>query len=442
MNADFVRDAPSKTQEWGTFRDSLRAPIHRWFTYPAGFSYKAVEASFAAHGVKHGQVVYDPFMGTATTNVVAKNFGINSYGVEAHPFVFRIARTKMQWDVKLSAVTKAVRTIEGSVNQRRIRSNGNLGLQLNETFPELILKCYEKNILADLFFIRESMAAIKTSPAIRDVMYVGLVALLREVSSAATGWPYIAPKKKKTTSLNKDALVEFSRIVLSMAQDIETVKGESSPYSESSCHKLFNADSRHTQKLITSRSVDHVFTSPPYLNNFDYADRTRLELYFFGEAKTWGDISRDIRTKLITSATTQISRSDPKYILSKEIQKRAPMVYDILTKAVNDLSQVRLIKGGKKSYDHLVAGYFNDMFLIIGEVFRVLKRGKTAVFVLGDSAPYGVHIPTEQLLGEIGCALGFHRYTTQQLRTRGDKWRGNTQRHHVALKESILTLYK
>ena len=31
--------------EWGTFKDSLRAPVHNWFTYPAGFSYKAVERS-------------------------------------------------------------------------------------------------------------------------------------------------------------------------------------------------------------------------------------------------------------------------------------------------------------------------------------------------------------------------------------------------------------
>jgi hypothetical protein len=34
-------------QEWGTFKESLSAPIQSWFTYPAGFSCKAVEASFA-----------------------------------------------------------------------------------------------------------------------------------------------------------------------------------------------------------------------------------------------------------------------------------------------------------------------------------------------------------------------------------------------------------
>ncbi len=38
--------ADKTVQEWGTFKDSLKAPVHRWFTYPAGFSYKAPFSSF------------------------------------------------------------------------------------------------------------------------------------------------------------------------------------------------------------------------------------------------------------------------------------------------------------------------------------------------------------------------------------------------------------
>ena len=30
--------ATPDASEWGTFKDSLRAPVHRWFTYPAGFA--------------------------------------------------------------------------------------------------------------------------------------------------------------------------------------------------------------------------------------------------------------------------------------------------------------------------------------------------------------------------------------------------------------------
>ena len=62
---------PTEVQDWGTFKDSLRAPIHNWFTYPAGFSYKAVESSIRRYEIQQGQVIYDPFMGSGTTNLVS-----------------------------------------------------------------------------------------------------------------------------------------------------------------------------------------------------------------------------------------------------------------------------------------------------------------------------------------------------------------------------------
>jgi hypothetical protein len=113
-----------------------------------------------------------------------------------------------------------------------------------------------------------------------------------------------------------------------------------------------------------------------------------------------------------------------------------------LKKSVSQLGEIRLTRGGKKSYDHLVSGYFNDMFQIISEVYRILKNDTKAVFVLGDSAPYGVHIPTDDLIGKIGLGVGFSDYRIDILRERGGKWKDNPQRHNVLLRESIVTLVK
>jgi hypothetical protein len=50
-------------------------------------------------------VVYDPFAGTATRLVVCKSRGIESYGVEAHPFVYQVATVKTFWNYgKLDAL--------------------------------------------------------------------------------------------------------------------------------------------------------------------------------------------------------------------------------------------------------------------------------------------------------------------------------------------------
>lgn len=427
-------------KNWGTFKDSLRAPVHRWFTYPAGFSFKAVEHSFERFGIKQSMTIYDPFMGSGTTNLVAKSLGINSIGVEAHPFVFNITKAKMCWDIDTRTIEKFLIDLNKKFdNIYQIKSKT---LELDEHFPELVLKCYTKIMLIKLLIIRDYFNEYDLKENEKSFLFVSITALLRSLSSAATGWPYIAPKKVKTTSEDKDALLEFLKLCRAMLKDVSDIKKMSVPEYDKSKHKLLLGSSADVSKHIPDSTIDHIFTSPPYLNNFDYSDRTRLELYFWGHASNWADITKNIRSKLMTSATTQILRSDPKYVFSEDIKNNCPEVFYFLNKAVTDLGELRKIKGGKKSYDLMVVGYFNDIYQIISECFRVLKPKTKALFVLGDSAPYGVHIPTDQLIGEIGCCIGFDNYTIEILRKRGDKWKSNPQRHDIALQESIVILEK
>lgn len=429
-------------REWGTFKDSLKAPIHRWFTYPAGFSYKAVEYSIKTYGITKGQTIYDPFMGSGTTNVVAKTLGINSYGVEAHPFIFEVAQAKLDWSINPVDIRNALKNIEEEVRVRKPALYNSAHDILDKEFPELILKCYSDSVLLELMIIRDTLMSLPLSRNSYRFLFVGLASLLRQVSSAATGWPYIAPKKNKVTSNGKIPIVEFKRCIYEMLDDVRITIAKSDPSYIDAEHHYFNDDSRNTFRLIPNNSIDHIFTSPPYLNNFDYADRTRLELYFFGQAKTWGDISNSIRSRLITSATTQILRNDPRYVISSELQSSCPDVFISLQTATKELSKLRLQKGGKKSYDLLVSGYFNDMYLSLKDAFRVLKNGCAAIYVLGDSAPYGVYIPTDELIGKIALNIGFSEFKIFTLRERGGKWPGNPQRHKVKLKESVVILKK
>ena len=58
--------------------------------------------------------------------------------------------------------------------------------------------------------------------------------------------------------------------------------------------------------------------------------------------------------------------------------------------------------------------------------------------MIGDSAPYGVHVPVERWLGELALAAGFHGYAFEKLRDRNVKWRN--RKHRVPLHEGILTI--
>lgn len=428
----------------GTFQDSLRAPVHRWFTYPAGFSYKAVEEALCACDIKPGMTIYDPFAGTATTLLSAKQHGVNSFGVEAHPFVQFVARTKLYWEFDPAELRSDIDGLIADI-QQAFKATDIASLPVAAIFPELVCKCYSREKLARLYLCREAIMKL-SKEHFRDFAKLGLTSLLRTVADVATGWPYIAPKKEKNNTKAKAAnslnVVESLRKQLyQMHSDVFVVRSKSKPGGEAT---LIAGDSRQHQSSIESESVHLAFTSPPYLNNYDYADRTRLETYFWGEANTWGDITEKVRTRLIMSATTQINRKDfdESSLLSDDVCATVPNIRAELTTKIAELSKLRLSKGGKKSYDIMVAGYFNDMLRVVRETYRVLKAGSRFMLILGDSAPYGVYIPTDTYLGEIGKAIGFSKYKVEELRERGGKWKDNPQRHSIALKECVLTLYK
>ena len=194
---------------------------------------------------------------------------------------------------------------------------------------------------------------------------------------------------------------------------------------------------------MADETVDLIITSPPYLNNYDYADRTRLETYFWGIHESWADITREVRDHLVMAATTQVRMSAMNGVREcPGIRELDGQIHKTLTEIITKLGEMRAIKKGRKTYDYMVAGYFEDMLQVLASAWNILKPGGSFVLVLGDSAPYGVHIPTELIFGKLGVAVGFSSYDIEQIRTRGGKWGHNPQRHNTPLRECILTIVK
>lgn len=421
------------TARLGTFQDCLKAPIHRWFKYPAGFSYKLVEAFVDELNLTGDHWILDPFAGCGTVNVVAKQRGVNAVGIEAHPFVHWVATVKCFWEFDMARLQRKMLELIQSV---RYPAPDVLKAQDLGEFPPLLHKCFSEANLQRLRFIRETIQAFDLTSQERDLFLLALVDTLRTTTKAGAGWPYIAPSKYHAKQ-ERDAVAVFCETAQMFVRDLIAVQAVRAKRNVA-CRILLH-DARQSYPL--EEKIDFAITSPPYLNNYDYADRTRLELYFLGWTRSWREITEQIRDRLIISATTQVRRSDLRTErLSDDLQSAAPAVYEELRAKGAQLSEIRHEKGGKKSYDLMVFGYFNDMFEVLRQVHRVLKPGAPFILVLGDSAPYGVHIPTDRYLGEIALGIGFRDYTIWPLRRRGEKWRANPQRHNVPLQEVILTL--
>ena len=104
--------------------------------------------------------------------------------------------------------------------------------------------------------------------------------------------------------------------------------------------------------------------------------------------------------------------------------------------------QINKERRRSKTFDLMTLLYFKDMHLVLEEIKRLMGKDALSFFVLGDSAPYGVHVPTDNILGEMSLEMGFSDFTLSPLRKRGLKWTTLTYRHKVILRESLLIIHR
>jgi hypothetical protein len=405
----------------GTFTDNMKLPVHRWFRYSAGFSAEWVESVLKNH---NAGTVLDPFVGSGTVCVAADKMGITSYGIEAHPFVFRLGQGKLSWGENIDDFGAAISKLKALAE--KIRDS----VSLSEA-NALILKCYSEDSLRDLYSIKAAYLKLANSwPAsINSLVFLAVNSILRATSHVGTAqWQYILPNKTKARVSNPyDALKLQAKM---MMDDMEAMQVES----VASKAVLLPTDSR-TLYGVPDNSIDLVITSPPYANNYDYADATRLEMSFWGEIDGWGDLHGTVRQYLICSSSQHASKDKMK--LAELLADPAiDPIKEELTKVCNELDVIRKTKGGNKAYHLMIAAYFADMARTFQALRRVTKNGATLCFVIGDSAPYGIHAPVERWFGELAIAYGFNSWTFEKIRDRNVKWKN--RKHTVLLHEGRL----
>ncbi|MDG9685727.1 hypothetical protein QC334_23860 [Streptomyces sp. DH18] len=189
---------------------------------------------------------------------------------------------------------------------------------------------------------------------------------------------------------------------------------------------------------VGNGSAHGCVTSPPYLNNFDYADATRLELYFWGDVTSWSQMCSEVRSDMLT-ATTQQSSVGAALDARKSLQKYGE-VGDQIGELADQLQKERGNRARGKEYDRVLPDYFVAIYRILENLAHALAPGAPAVFLVGDSAPYGVYVDTPGIMAKLGTQLGFVLEKDVILRHRGQRWKGNATRHNVQLAERFVLL--
>jgi hypothetical protein len=280
--------------------------------------------------------------------------------------------------------------------------------------------------------LRRALLAQETTSSAWQLCWLAFVSIIRMSSHAGTAqWQYVLPNKRKVSP--KEPFSAYFRKVSEMASDMRALQSETCGYQP----RLYQEDCR-LEGAVPAEWADLIITSPPYINNYDYADATRLEMTMMGEIEGWKDLQGAVRTHLVRSCTQHVSAyaSDVYQILKNPLLRP---ILDELEPTVMALDAEREMHGGKKNYHAMIVHYFLDLAQVWMQMRRISRSGSSVCFVIGDSAPYGIHVPVEQWLGRLALAAGFKSFEFSKFRDRNIKWKN--RKHQIPLHEGHLWIH-
>ena len=411
--------------EIGSAKDNFYSPVHNWYKFTAGFSYKFVEAIL--EGEKNSQnIVFEPFAGCGTTLVSSQKCGVKAIGNEGQEFMLDIIKAKLYWNIDKTECINSLNYIDSYIKEHLTN------FSMEEVHP-LLSTLYDNETLKVLYLTRDSLDHI-SNDKIRLFLKLALSQTMHKVGLYPIAVPYISRTKRMANSGH--AFARFQSIVLQMLEDIGPLQNIEQT------SEIYLHDSRFENPNIGDSICNYCITSPPYLNNLDYGEVSKVHTHFFGLTENWNDITQKVRKNLVTGATTHYRDIDFDINIFKEndFSKENQLVFDELFTSYIQIMEIAKTRNGKKSFNILMMHYFEDMYYVLKEMRRVLKKGSKAYLILGDSAPYGIYIPTTELLGRIAYSVGFNKYHIYIIRTRGTKWKSLKYRHNIELSENVLVL--
>lgn len=245
---------PKNIAELVTFIPNKFIPIHNWFYFKEGFSKQLVD--WLAEEYNLQSPVLDPFCGSGTTLLAAKQRGMESIGFDVSPLACFVSKAKTRhYDTDtLKQILEEIKNKKGRVEKQNVDSRIRR-LFFSETLEEILeLKSLIEeleNENAKNFFL---LALVDTMGRVANVVKVG--GSLRKYKKGRL------PAKKLFFGKCKKMLLDLE---LTPLPKIEP--------------EIIEADARHYR--LPEESAGSVITSPPYLNKIEYTRVYKLELGLF-----------------------------------------------------------------------------------------------------------------------------------------------------------------
>lgn len=418
-------------------------PFHNWYNFVLGYVPDFPLYIIDKYKITPEHTILDPFMGTATTNVVAKGLGIPSYGVEANDYFIGVGKTKLTWDVDVEKLNRYFKRIQKRIYEiadeyqfddaeDNLFSNSNTlkpYTEFNSLRPEgLEARYISDKPFAKLMIIQQAITEVikKSTPVeVYNFFHTAFAAIIVPSSNVSYG-PGFGIKKARN---DYDVFGIFEQKVTRMLGDLNNVKDNEN---RKTPFKIVHGDSRRLSEYIDESSIDCMITSPPYPGDHEYTKYTKLELMIEHDVVSKADF-RVIKKRMLVGSTTNIY---------KECNDRVnvegnPLIVEVTNEIQKRLDHDGATSGYEKLYTKLVWEYFGGMAIVLSEALKVLKKGGTFSLLVSDSHAFKmVHIRTAVILKDIALRLGYSDGLIELWQHK------RSTSHGYNLREEILTLTK
>ncbi len=351
---------------------SKQKGVHGWLRYYAGFSPSFVQGVASFLNLNSDSLVYDPFTGTGTTNIVCKALNIPSFGMELNPISYLVA------NAKLSCVNPSETIKE-------------LMLLRPQLIGEFDSDLSDKQVGSDKStrYLLNAAREIQPLPkSMQCFLLAAIVETLRKLVVTRFGtnptWPKTRHRLNGTPERTYKTLC---KIVQRRLRDLF----QNSLPSDCEAHVLYG----DSTEFEPSFKANAIITSPPYLNRLDYVMNYQVENSFllalqFPIASTISCL----RQKMM--GTVKVNDAiDPDPAWGTTCNKL--------------LESIRLhpSKAASCYYHNTICHYFYRLHRCVEIFYKVLDRGGVCCLVVQNSYFKNIELPLPLISTEMAQNVGF-----------------------------------
>ena len=382
-----------------------RLPVYNWYNYKHSFSRNLVIKLIEKFQLNSDDKILDPFCGSGTTLIASKEIGIPVQGIDILPLSIFISNSKLlKYDKQC---------IETDINKiENLLEENNVNYVINNPKKELLINFFREDILDKILFIREWIER-KCTKETKYFLLTALLFILEDISYTRKAGSFLRISKEKKISDLKS--IYLSKLY-DMAGDIEFINNLPDVDAEA-----IEGDAR--EMMFEPSSFSAVITSPPYPNRHDYTRVYLLEL-ITGFINNQEEI-KNLRYSLIRSHVEARRK-----FISEDYSP--PNTLNVV------LERLEGTPLPNRQIIPMLRGYFEDMYLVLKEIQRVLKPNGKVAFIIGDVRYGGIKVPVSDILINIGNNVGLEFKEKIVARMRGNSPQQMKKYGRDPMEENIL----